>query len=212
MGTDNSEYWVSVTTESEESEDKMRQAVSACGLVHKWTMEQVKKEWLLCPDYRVKTSDLMPGMTTFLKTTEVLEMAQRFSYLTTVSRAIVRFYREMKVYKIGSTGAEILFPNLGPPNSYQLLDIQARTVWLSYMRDYGRISTHYGSLFLEEGWQKILGEHAETFSVSPNAYPHLIYSATVKESLTGWRVYFNLHLPHSKQGKTRIKQSWTKTK
>lgn len=206
MKTHDSPFWVTITMESEEAEDTVRKAIAACVEVHDWSIGMLTTQWLINSSYRVKTADLMPELTPLMTVHNIKDLAQRFAFMTTVSRAIARFYQELFVGDIGLSRAEVVFPAHRPPKCYQVLDIQQRTVWKKYMAEHSRISTHYGSMFLEGDWRKVLFDQAKEMKVQANLIPYLMYSVTVREKEDGWEAHFNLHEPRSQHGKEGLKQ------
>lgn len=208
MTKQDSPYWTDVTMESDEMAERVRTAIFTCGMVHEWTMEMVKSQWLRDYSYRVKTSDLTPKLTHFIQEYSLQGLAQRFSFVSTVSKAICRFYRETVVDGVGYHGAEVNFPAVLPPPAYKTLDVQHRSVWKKYMENHERFSTHYGSVFLGDGWVRILTSQAYALEIRASLVPYLIYSVTIREGEEGWQAHFNFHKPNSLQGRKREKNSW----
>lgn len=205
-----SPYWIDTTVESEEMVEKLEIALEACKIVHEWTMMEMRTRWNACT---IKSSDLVPDMTKFIERMGVKDKAQRFSFLSTLSRAVSRFHQELAMEMTGEKGdrtVKMVFPSPTPPTPYRVLDIQNRAVWRKYMEDHHRISTHYGSVFLEGGWIKTILDQSFELRILPSTVPFLIYSATLREREEDkrWQVHFNFHKPESQQGKMRVKQSW----
>lgn len=210
MVNTNSPYWVGITVESEEMAERLYKALGACNIVHEWTMTEMRNRWNAC---MVKSSELAPDMTQYIERLGIKEVAQRFSFLSTLSRAVSRFHQELEIEMTAEEGertVKIVFPLPAPPFPYRVLDIQNRTVWRKYMESHGRISTHYGSLFLEGEWIKKLSDQSSELNILSSTVPFLIYSVSLRQQGEEWQAHFNFHKAQSQQGKKRIKQGWKK--
>lgn len=221
MKQEDSPHWITITMESEEAEQKVRDALDSCKSVHEWAMMKLREKWTYSSAMKVGANDMVHAMTEFIWEKGIRPQAQRYSFVTALAQAVSRFNKEVTV-QIGErkegvmnngetlmqTEARIFFPEPAMPEEYRVIDVQSRSIWRRYMTNYDRISTYYGLMFLEGEWRKTLSDQACEQGISPDLIPFLIYSVSVRENGLGWQLHFNLHSSDSANGKKRTKQSW----
>lgn len=197
-------YWVEVSLESEEMGDTVLEAMMECENMRLWAMQEMTKNWSVT-EGSPTTSELAVHMTRYIQEHNV-QLAQRYSLLSALNSAVTEFNRQVRVLGTDQGGLVHLvrFPTL-EPNSVLEIVIQARFIWRKYMAEYGRISTVYGSIFLEGDWMVILEDQMRDMQVSAEVFPYLIYSATLRNDNGEWLLCFNAHSPTSKVGRERVR-------
>lgn len=204
---DTGPYWVDASLESEEMEEQVWTAIQQCENVRMWALHEMTQRWTAALG-SPKVSELVPAMTKFVRQ-EGYDI-QRYTLLAALNTAVTDFNREVQVLGTDQGGMVHLvkFPNFQPNLEHFELVFQARSIWHKYMSEYGRISTVYGSIFLEGDWISTLQLQARSLGVSDEVFPFLVYSASLRGAMGGgaWAVRFNLHSPKSQIGKKKVRQ------
>lgn len=204
----NDNFWVNVSLEGEEAEEKVKKAIIECGAVRAWAIYELAKGWS-AEHGSLKAGDLRPAMVRFARQQQMT--VQHFSLLCVLNQAIADFNRLLVVEEVGE-GVQVHFPESDPKERYQEITFQSRSIWSKYLLTSGQISTVYGSLFMEgEGWGALLQAQAEYLGADPARYTYLWHSATLRVG-PPWQLHFNLHAPQSKLGKAKIRKRRQKEK
>lgn len=197
-------YWVDASLESEEMGMAVLDAMIECENVRMWALQEIAQRWSVTQGSPT-TSELVPAMTQYIRANNI--DIQRYSLLAALNGAVTDFNRAVKVLGTDQGGRVHLvrFP-YPEPNSVLEIVFQARSVWRKYMAQHGRISTVYGSIFLEGNWEEALSLQATALNVTDEVFPYLIYSAALRNDQGEWSLRFNVHSPKSQIGKRKVRQ------
>jgi len=199
-------FWIEVSPESAFTEEGLTAAIEDCMSIHEWAMEEMEKLWRE-GNFNPQANLLSARMGGYLRSQGSPVRAQRYSQVHALNRAVARFRQEMvEDMEPGMTGVSFRFPNPSPTLAYEEIAIEGRSLWGKYVYQDGRVSTVFGSLFLEGDWEQTLAEQARLHGVTIEMLSYLWYSATVKKIGGGpWLLRFNVHDPRSKMGKKKIR-------
>lgn len=197
-------YWVEASVESEEMGEAVLDGMIACENLRMWALHEMTKRWSATQGSPT-TSELAPAMTQYIREKGI--EVQRYSLLAALNAAVTEFNREVRVMGTAENGAVHLvrFPTFEANSTLEIV-FQSRFIWRKYIADYGRISTVYGSVFLEGDWPRSLKTQANELGASQEVFPYLIYAATLRNHEGDWLLRFNTHSPKSKAGKDRVRQ------
>lgn len=205
MGGENGPYWVSVTLGDDDMSSRLWTAMSECERIRQWTVEQMKKRWDPT-EGSPKAGELVPHMTALVRSEGLT--SQRFSLVSALYKAVSDFNQGIETEKIRSDRevVKVHFPTQS--NQKYQLHIESRAVWAKYINLYSRLSTHYGTLYLEEGWEDVLTEQAHSLGVGTEVLPFLWHSIVLRpKNSSEWEIQFNLHNPRSKTGRQKMRKA-----
>lgn len=214
------ERWIKVSLESLEMGRKLRSAVAQSYLMHQWAMNLLREHWL-SHMIVLTVNELQPMMTFWMREQGMDVAVQRYGMDIALSRTVLHFndgLRPVSVVgdRMQGESAVILLPQEVAEKEWKKIDIQARQVWKRYLEDYGRLTTHYGTLFLEGDWPAEMRGYSDDLGVRLEILPHLWNSVTlqegaeledsVEEDKDLWLMRFNFFKPDSYAAKKRTKK------
>lgn len=208
MNEESGPYWVDASLESEEMEERVWRAMDEASYVRSWAVEELNARWHAATGYPT-TAELVPAMTQFLKGKSY--GLQRYSLLAILNSTVTAFNRMVREEKLGDI-AIVNLPKIEFSETIELT-FQARSVWPKYIMEHSRLSTVYGSVFLEGEWNFILAEQALSLRIPGGLFPYLCYSASLKTAAGLYQVRFNVHQPASREGKKltrkkKVRERW----
>lgn len=200
------EYWIKVVSESKETDNKIGSALNACYDAHIWTLDTLKHIWerdLEIP----RSSELGPELTRYILSSQArkdfYKGTARFSLNRAVEKASNEFRQKLQVVE-----GEVQYPDNPPKLPYLELEIPTRKIWNKYINSYGRISTHYGYLYLEDDWVDVVKQQVADIGIKEISYfTYFIYSTTIRQDEIGWSIHFHLHPPTSSLGKKAARKA-----
>lgn len=188
------EYWINAQPENETVEQEMLRTIKACHAIHLWTLEKVK----ILQDVR-RSSDLSQLLTRELDEHRFTKYKNvpRYPLERTVEKTLALWFRREE-----DTRLEPL-----PEEEFHQFRLPTRKIWKKYVENYSRLSTVFGSLFLEGGWEATLSSQAADIGTTKEFIPAICHSLEVKWLNPGWQIAFNLHNPRSSLTKRRVDRS-----
>lgn len=215
------ERWIQVSLEGPEMGRKLRNALSISYRLHNWAIGLLREHWL--ESMQVLTvNEMQPMMTYWMREQGIGEQVQRYSLDVALSRTILYFNNELRVVVSGVAGiadglaVAVSLPEPVAEKDWNKVDIQSRTVWRRYLEDYGRLTSHFGTIFLEGDWPAEIRGYAKDLGVKTEILPHLWNSVTLKEGtilddsvdedMELWLMRFNFFKPESVAAKKRTKK------
>jgi hypothetical protein len=211
--------WVQASMESFEMGERIRTAISASYRMHLWAMEVLRKNWV--ETMQVPTiNELQPMMTYWIREQGLEEVAQRYAMDAALSRTALHFNDQLRTVETTVLHGEIVvsvrIPEPIAEKTWTTLEIQSRTIWRKYLEDYGRLTTAYGTVFLEGDWPEQMRGYAEDLGVGLDWLPAIWQSVTLKEGVIEedtvdedqelWLIRFNFFKPDSHAAKKRTKK------
>jgi hypothetical protein len=231
MEIDSPVYWLTISCESREMEARCLEAIAGCWMVHLWTLERLQECWQRTMQIP-RSSELGPLLTNYLNKSEDMESyneVKRYAFDVTVEKTISYFMRTLHVEQVNiwedaDTGigkipekvgeeTRVIFPEPIAADRWNQFYIRSRKTWQTYMPVQGRLSTAYGTFYLENNpqlekdWSSELEWIAEQLGVAPRYLPVLAHSITVahfEDNPREWRAKFNFHKPGSSFGKQKL--------
>ena len=203
-------YWFDITLESDEKEAELLGALYQAKELRSWANDEMKRRWSAVQG-TAKTTDLLPAATAWLQEQE--NPLQHYTAISVLNQAVAAFNQSIKVDATG-IGGQMRIVDL--PTSLEIADeeltVKSRSIWQRYLKNFGRVSTIYGAVYLDGDWEEKLEEQARESGTSLDLFPFLIYSATFRRKGREWKIRFNAHIPDSKFGRQRKKQGRQKLK
>lgn len=215
----NEERWIEVSLESYEMSRRLRDAIQVAYQVHVWAMDLLKSHWM--DTMQVLTiNEMQPMMTYWLRERGLEEKAQRYALDASLAQTAIYFNNGLRLADTGrrdhNPSVSVLIPPPAPEKEWNSLEIQSRQIWRKYLEDFGRLTTAYGTLFLEGEWPEEMRGYAEDLGVRLELVPALWQSITIKEvpilddepdpDAELWMIRFNFFKPDSFAGKKRAKK------
>lgn len=198
-----SDYWINISFPNEDTESKLNKTLENCQTIHKWATDAFLDYWLKNKELP-HASSISKNVTAYIAYLPMRHETQRFTLNKAVENALRCFKKDLIATE---KGIEYISSERGPTVSFQ---IATRIVWDKYLKNYGQISTSYGSFYLQEDWKEILNLQAQEMKIPTEFISHLWYSTTIRKD-EGWKIKFNTHAPASYQGKAAVKKMKKKT-
>lgn len=210
MTEDNGPYWVNASLEDEEMEEKIWKAWDEAAYIRSWAVQELTVRWQAATGFPT-TAQLVPAMTKFIN--ERGYGLQRYSALSILNSTVTTFNRQVIADRTG-IGGQLVIVTLPKIEFGERIELtfQARSVWKKYFFNYGQISTVYGNLNIEDGWQQTLDRQVKDMEVTWAIFPYLWYSASFDRIAGQYRLRFNAHPPQSAMGKRLDKKRKEKEK
>lgn len=214
------ERWIEISLDSYEMGRKLRDGIALSYKMHQWAMDVLRRHWI--EKMQVLTvNEMQPMMTYWLRENGEEAVLQRFSLDIALSRTILYFNNNLQAVSVeeGSHNSQDIVVQVSLPNDvvcadWNKIDIQARQVWKRYLEDHGRLTTHYGTVFLEGDWTDQMRGYAKDLGVTLDILPHIWNSITLREIVLPkqsegeemWLMRFNFFSPNSVAAKKRTKK------
>lgn len=180
------DYWIPISLYSENSAEKIENAITAAYCVHQWTLNRLSEEYQQ-HKFTPNIPEYKQSLTEYSKQERLYRGAQRFT-LDQAMLKTMRWFRDTDKY----TGWDIPFPPKPiPAEEYTDIDINTRKIWRKYLEEFGQISTIFGMLTLEGQWGKVMIAQAKKLKISPASLPDRWHSLTIQRSNGGYKIQFN---------------------
>jgi hypothetical protein len=189
------DFWIPISFSNEKTAKNLNTGLEACYQTHVWTVKYLG-DFYLEHLYLPKSTEISLIFTQSVQQKRWLK-AQRYSLNRAIEESLVYFRKNLSLKK----RMEIFIPEPIPAESYTQFKIEARKLWKKFLSQNRGLSTTYGTLYLEGEWKRTLRKQAESINVSTEYFPYLWHSITLNKIDESWQVKFNVHEPHSKQGK-----------
>jgi hypothetical protein len=187
------EFWIDTRLESAEMEGKLIHALNTCYLIHVWGMKWLKEHWVKNMVV-LHHNELMPKLRLFLRENGYGEGVMGHSMETTLHRTINEFLLQLQPTMPIEDTVTIHLPSSVPKGAFTEIDIRSRKIWRKYLEEEGKLSSGYGTFYLEGEWVSTIRAQALDMRVGIDLLPHLWKSLTIREPVqTGqpWQVRFN---------------------
>lgn len=181
-----SEHWIPVLFTADDTAKRIDRAINIAYQVHLWTLERLSKNYRQHV-FVVDAVDFKKNLTQYSKQEKLYRSAQRYTLDQAMLRTIA-WWKEEEKYR---SWKESFPPEALKADEYSGINIRCRKIWKKYLEEYGQISTVFGMLTLEEGWEKILHQQAKEMKIAPAELPSHWRSLTIRKEDGGYKIKFN---------------------
>lgn len=183
-------FWIDISLQDDKSEKKLLEAIGALQEVHIWVVNTLNKHFIR--DRKISPyAELRKEFNKHIRKEELWRYTQRYSLERAAEKTLPYYSASIRLNRDA---------NLVPVEYGDFLEvtIKSRKVWRKYLAEGGRITTIYGTIFMEGDWKKILRKQAGKIPL--DLFPYLWHSVTIRKMEDGWKIKFNHHLANSPYG------------
>lgn len=185
--TKESDWWIDVSLQDEESEKKIIKAIETLQFVHTWTIDLLNHHFIV--NKKLKPyAKYRKDLNKLIKWEKLWRHTQRYSLERAAEKTFPYYAANIRINR----NANLVTVK---PDEIREITIRFRKIWRKYLAQRQSITTIYGSIFMQGEWKKILRQQAGEIPIE--LFPYLWHSVTLRRDGDGWKIKFNHHAADS---------------